>query len=254
MAETVLIFLAGVAGSMHCLGMCSGFACGLGTDARGAAATVRRHLLYNLGRVVTYCFFGATIGHLGLQIVGHAGEYTTVGIAQRALALVSGLLMLLVGAQFLGYAVHARRPGVGAGAAWLTGSLRTLVRAPGAGAPLALGVANGFLPCPLVYAFAAQAAASGGALPGLLTMAAFGLGTFPMMLIAGMLGTHFGRSPSGAARAQPVLWHSQRAASRSPGVARLPVGVRIAGAFIIALGLLTLARGVLPMGPHLHGA
>jgi hypothetical protein len=94
---------------------------------------------------------------------------------------------------------------------------------------------NGFLPCPLVYAFAVQAAASGGALPGLGVMLAFGLGTFPAMLAMGMLGTWL-RS----ARANGARW-------------RL-TGVRAAGAFIVLLGVITLARGVLPMSMHLHAA
>ena len=31
------------------------------------------------------------------------------------------------------------------------------------------------------------------------------------------------------------------------------LSVRVAGCFIVLLGLITLARGVLPMGAHLHG-
>ncbi len=32
----LLIFLAGLAGSVHCLGMCGGFACAMGGDPGGA--------------------------------------------------------------------------------------------------------------------------------------------------------------------------------------------------------------------------
>src|SRR3546814_9260711 len=71
---------------------------------------------------------------------------------------------------------------------FLLRSLRDLLRAPGLSPPLAFGVLNGFLPCPLVYAFAAQAAGSGGPLPGLLVMLTFGLGTFPAMLLMGGFG------------------------------------------------------------------
>ena len=53
MIEYPLIFLAGVAGSWHCVGMCGGFACALGSDPRGGTATLVRHLTYNLGRVTT---------------------------------------------------------------------------------------------------------------------------------------------------------------------------------------------------------
>ena len=35
MSYYALLFIAGVAGSFHCIGMCGGFACGLGGDPRG---------------------------------------------------------------------------------------------------------------------------------------------------------------------------------------------------------------------------
>ncbi len=247
MTHYLLVFLAGLAGSLHCIGMCGGFACALGADGRGRAATLGRHLLYNLGRVTTYCFLGAVLGHLGLLLVGHAGEATVASLAQRALALVAGLLMVWAGLQFFGRFRRWSRPGTGG--ELLAQALRALLRSPGPGAPLALGVANGFLPCPLVYAFAAQAAASGGALPGLLTMAAFGVGTFPALLLMGGLGTWL-RGRGALPGAAPV------AAVGRPGAVegswRLH-GVRIAGAFLIALGLITFARGIVPLTAHLHG-
>lgn len=243
MNELVAVFLAGVAGSMHCLGMCGGFACALG----GGAAGVARHLLYNLGRILTYCFIGAVIGQLGAVLVHH-GDGASLGYAQRVLALVSGGLMLIVGLQFLGVLGGLRLPLLSAGAQHLAQAFSTLRRAPGVGAPLALGVANGLLPCPLVYAFAAQAAACGGALPGLATMAAFGLGTLPMMLFAGGVGARVVAQPAAAGRV--VRLTPQGARTVAIGVGWRRFGVRIAGAFIIALGVLTCARGLFALGPH----
>jgi sulfite exporter TauE/SafE len=49
-----------------------------------------------------------------------------------------------------------------------------------------LGMLNGLLPCGLVYVAAAGATAAGGVLDGLGYMAAFGLGTLPAMLAAGL--------------------------------------------------------------------
>jgi uncharacterized protein len=62
-------------------------------------------------------------------------------------------------------------------------------------------------------------------LSGCLTMAAFGLGTFPAMLLMGGLG-----------RLLAPGWRQQ--------------GVRLAGSFILALGLVTLGRGLVPMTAH----
>ena len=244
MLEYLLISLAGLAGSMHCVGMCGGFACILGRDRRGRAATLARHLTYNLGRVTTYCFLGAAAGALGVMMSGGV-----TGLAQRTLAAGSGLLMLYFGLQFLGLWRDAARSVPGPGGEALAGALRQLVRAPGVGAPLALGALNGFLPCPLVYAFLAQAVASGGSLPGVLVMAAFGLGTFPAMLAMGGVGLWLRR---GAERGGVVVVSASAGALLARPDWR-QMSVRIAGGFIVLLGVITLARGVLPMDAHLHG-
>ena len=248
MLQYLLVFLASLAGSVHCIGMCGGFACALGSDPRGAAASLRRHLIYNLGRATTYCFIGTVVGFLGLLLVGHHGENTTASLAQRVLAVVSGLLIVFVGLQFFGFSLRRRFRLGGFGAQHLTSALGRLLKAPGSGAPLAFGVLNGFLPCPLVYAFAAQAAGTGGPLPGFLTMASFSLGTFPAMLLMGGAG----------------LWLRSRSARAAPAGA--PFGhvalvradhrqqiLRVAGGLIVVLGLITFARGLLPMSAHLHG-
>jgi sulfite exporter TauE/SafE len=252
MTQYFLIFLAGLAGSAHCVGMCGGFACALGSDPRGGVATVRRHLIYNLGRFSTYCFLGAVAGSLGLLLVGHGGGMTAASLAQRLLAVVSGLLMMYIGLRFFGFFRRFSSSRIDSSANFLVSALRALLKAPGAAAPLAFGVLNGFLPCPLVYAFAAQAAGSGGTLPGLVTMAAFGLGTFPAMLMMGGVG---GWVRHGFHQARVRTAEVNFAQGRST-VVRFDwrqYSVRMAGGFIVMLGIITFARGLLPMTAHLHG-
>lgn len=253
MTPYLLVFLAGVAGSMHCVGMCGGFACALGRAAGGPLASLLRHLSYNLGRLASYAFLGTVAGYAGTLLVGWVGAG---GAAQRALAVVAGLLMVYIGLQFLGLlrAVPVSRPW--AGIEVLAQALRRLVAAPGLTAPLALGVLNGFLPCPLVYAFAAQAAAAGGPAQGLATMVAFGLGTFPAMLAMGAAGLWLQRG-SGGPPARPVHAPFLALAAPLPRTDWRLLGVRAAGGFIVVLGLVTLARGVWSMGSHAllgHGA
>ncbi len=217
----LLIFTAGMAGSFHCIGMCGGFACALAPDPRGRVATVQRHILYNTGRLTTYVFIGALAGAMGAVLSQAAST-------QQALAIVSGLLMLVIGLQFLGYLHFLWHTPVGVGGEFvMVQALQGLLKTPGRSAPLAFGVLNGFLPCPLVYAFAVQAAASGDPLSGLSLMAAFGLGTFPAMLLMGGIGVLL----------RPV-WRQR--------------GVRLAGVFIIGFGLITLARGFIPLAGHGH--
>jgi sulfite exporter TauE/SafE len=217
----LVIFAAGFAGSFHCIGMCGGFACALGRDPGGAVATAGRHLLYNTGRLTTYCFLGAVAGALGEMLNGPLDG------AQRGLAIVAGLLMIAMALQFFGLFQRFHGLTTGFGGSTLAMSLRNLLTSENRAAPVAFGVFNGFLPCPLVHAFAAQAASTAGAVPGFLVMLAFGLGTFPAMLMMGGVGRMLG----------PV-WRQR--------------GVWLAGSFILLLGLITLGRGVLPFGAHLH--
>ena len=203
MAGFFVILLAGFAGSFHCIGMCGGFACALGSlRERSRTATVARHLLYNSGRLVTYVFIGALAGLLGTLLVGHglghrvglSGEVALLGIAnhdmgfhlagdiglgQRLLSIAGGGLMILMALQLFGLLRHLPASWSSLGDGVLVPSLQALLASRSPAAPVALGVLNGFLPCPLVFAFAALAAAAGTFEAGVLTMAAFGLGTFP---------------------------------------------------------------------------
>ena len=231
MTAYLVIFAAGLAGSFHCIGMCGGFACALGRDPQGGGATVLRHLLYNTGRLTTYCFLGGLAGALGQIICTSQG--VTVPLlsgpldgGQRILATVSGVLMIAMALQFFGLLNRVHHVAIGFGGNTLAASLRSLLTAHGRAPPLAFGVFNGFLPCPLVYAFAAQAASTAGALPGFLTMASFGLGTFPAMLLMGGVG-----------RMLAPAWRQR--------------GVWLAGSCILLLGLITLGRGVLPFAAHI---
>ena len=187
MTYYLVVFAAGFAGSFHCLGMCGGFACGLGRDPRGRGATILRHLLYNSGRLTTYCFVGALAGALGQIVCTRQGTTFllldgSLDAAERILAIVAGLLMIAMALQFFGVLQVFHRLAVGFGSSTFAMSLRSLLTTRNRTAPLAFGVFNGFLPCPLVYAFAAEAASTSQTFPGFLTMASFGLGTFPAML------------------------------------------------------------------------
>ncbi len=224
MAYYLMIFLAGLAGSFHCIGMCGGFACALGRDGSHRAATVERHLLYNFGRLATYVFIGALSGELGHALLKH-GAPISLAAGQQILAVASGTLIIVMALQFFGYLQRAHRFVVGFGGSMFVVSMRSLIAAPGRTAPLAFGVFNGFLPCPLVYAFAAQAAAAADTLEGLTIMFAFGLGTFPAMLMMGRIGVAF-----------PPAWRRR--------------GVWLAGGFLLLLGAITLARGVVPLTGH----
>src|SRR5579863_8248554 len=131
-----LLFLAGFAGSFHCIGMCGGFACALGADPRGAGATSVRHVLYNTGRLTTYCFLGTLAGGAGQALCTSLGLRSDQGTpflsasldaGQRALAVMAGLLMIIMALSFFGLRGWGRATG-SFGGSTLVNSLRNRLR------------------------------------------------------------------------------------------------------------------------------
>ncbi len=210
MFEWPAVFLGGLMGSAHCVGMCGGIALTVGGGLRGVdtsaaggdAGSVRRlpvivpasrlgrQILFGLGRVSTYAFLGAMAGYFG----GRAAAINLpIGGAQQALSVLAGVLMIGVGLALAGVRLRPRSARAGAGCSSDPTSrlergaavLADAVRAPGVLGPFVAGLATGFLPCGLVYAFLAQAAAGGRVAEGALLMTVFGLGTLPAMTVFG---------------------------------------------------------------------
>jgi len=88
-------------------------------------------------------------------------------------------------------------------------------------APLAMGGLTGFLPCPLVYAFLAYALKSGSVLGAMGTMSILGLTSAPALILVALTGAKL--------RAQTRVKF-----------------IRVAGAVVLLLGVITLLRGMFP--------
>lgn len=173
------MLLGGFLGSTHCIGMCGGFALAIGSLRPRLAQTLPLQFVYTMGRIATYAFIGALAGAGGARLA----TLFPLQSAQRALALAAGLIMLLAGISALGW---LRFSGIQAAFGTLLAPFyRHFVVPRGPRGALLAGVFTGFLPCGLVYAFAALALASGDALRGMIGMACFGLGTAPVMIAVG---------------------------------------------------------------------
>lgn len=206
---------AGLLGSAHCVGMCGGFVAllGVGTDGRVAS----RQAAYFLGKTGTYAAFGALAGAAGFAL-----EEAFAGLG-GVVAVGLGGAMVAAGLAVCGVAWGVRAPGAGL-AARLGPAVGRLVGSGRPGALVALGALNGLLPCGLVYGMLAVAAASGSAAGGALTMSVFGLATIPALAVTGALGARL--------RPSRRLWLQ-----------------RLAGALVVAMGLLTIARGAHALTP-----
>ncbi len=172
--------MAGLVGSPHCVGMCGGFALACGGRGRDAVP-------WHVGRLTTYAVLGAVAGGVGAILPGPGW----LG------AVLSGALIVWFSAALAGLVPEPKLvlPGLGRLASDLA------VRR-GVGARYLFGMANGLLPCGLVYAALAVPVASGSAAVGAMAMAAFGLGTVPA-LTALLVGA--GRLDLSTLRARRVM-------------------------------------------------
>jgi sulfite exporter TauE/SafE len=189
MNELPLIALGGLLGSSHCVGMCGPFALMIGLGNRSWASGFARQLAYSLGRVFTYSCAGAVVGYSGLSI---AGRGDTFGYLQSILCLLAGVLLIVQGLASLNLLPRLSSR-LTAGPA--CGALRNfggLLRSRRLTHVFLAGLFTGFLPCGLVYAYLALAASSADMLHGGTTMAVFGAGTIPAMVLAGAGGQMLG--------------------------------------------------------------
>jgi uncharacterized protein len=175
---TLLIITAlslGFLGSFHCAGMCGPIALALPVHHRSAAGRATGILIYNIGRALTYAMLGATFGLLGNGFA-MAGFQQGFSISIGILMLIFALMPEDLAAKITGVK-HLFR-----GFTKLKQLLGHLFQQRTNKALLFTGLLNGLLPCGLVYLGIAGAAATGNALHGALFMAAFGMGTFPLMI------------------------------------------------------------------------
>jgi sulfite exporter TauE/SafE len=207
-------FAAGLLGGVHCAGMCGGIVGSLSMAARGS--TVARQLAFNAGRISSYAGAGALVGALG-DLGRYAGPALVVQATMFALANV---LMILLGLYIAGWGSAVLRLERAGAFAWkrIQPVARRLMPIDSTPRAFAAGLAWGWVPCGLVYTMLVMALASGGALEGAAIMAAFGLGTLPTLLAAGM------------------------AAQRIMAVRRMPWVRKAAGLIVIVLALWGLVR------------
>jgi sulfite exporter TauE/SafE len=182
------MFLLGIFGTGHCLGMCGPLIFAL----PGRSGRFAPHLWYHAGRLLTYTAVGGALGGLGAglaQLVARTGEDHLT----RLVAVQVGFSILAAGFLF-GFGLG--RLGLLPEPSWLSEvspqkipGLRKLLKQNAAdtvgGAYFALGLMLGLLPCGLSFAAFSRALAAGGILNGAALVLAFGLGTLPGLLLLG---------------------------------------------------------------------
>lgn len=201
-ALILAVLSASVLGSLHCAGMCGAFVAFAVTGGQaGPRERWRLHAAYNLGRLVVYTALGAVAGTVGAA-VNIGGEL--VGL-QRAAAVVAGAMMVCVGLITVARLAGIRLPTPQA-PAWMARAAGrghvSASRLPATARAVVTGLLTTLLPCGWLYAFVITAAGTAHAGLGALTMAAFWVGTLPVMIAVGLAAQ---RLSGGLGRLLPMV-------------------------------------------------
>lgn len=174
-------FVFGLLGSFHCIGMCGPIALALPIHNYKGWQKAAGSLSYNAGRILTYAALGTVLGFIG--------QIFKIARIQQVLSITMGGVILL--AVILPFVMKSR-PSFYNPFYSLVGKLKSRfgeqLKKRSFGSLFAVGLLNGLLPCGLVYLAMAGAVATTSVAGGALYMAAFGLGTLPLMFTVPLLG------------------------------------------------------------------
>ena len=213
------IFMIGLLGSVHCVGMCGGIVRALSVasvsrrqfpvavvtaDARkknvaGPADVSRpgalpaeafdsavRVIAYNAGRIASYMAAGAIAGGLfnGVRTLSGIASVQAVGY------WLANLMLIALGLYLMDAWRGLSRVEAAGHFLWrrIQPLMKVFLPMDRSWKALALGGLWGWVPCGMVYSVLLTAMLSGSALAGAGVMLAFGLGTLPMLLGMGLLG------------------------------------------------------------------
>lgn len=170
----------GLVSSLHCVGMCGPLALALPVEHLSRGAQLLSVLLYNSGRVITYSLLGL--------VFGLAGRNIYLAGFQQWFSIALGMVILVLTIQYY-YFRNRPQP------QWMQqvyGKVHIIMgkalRSKGSGSFLLMGMANGLLPCGMVYLAIAGAVSASEVQHSVLFMALFGAGTLPAMLALSLGG------------------------------------------------------------------
>ena len=178
-------------------------------------------LLYFTGKCLAYVLLGAMAGALGEAILRAA----PLRAGSRILVFAAAAVLIFVALETFGV---WRLPE--AATRWL-GSLGRmfgpLAHAGGAGGKLVAGMANGFLPCPMTYAFVAAGASTGSPVWGAATMLVLALTSALPLAAISLAGGRL--APLAGGR---IHW--------------------VSGGLMLLVAAMLLRKGILGGMPHCH--
>lgn len=177
----IAAFIMGCIGSVHCIGMCGPLALSLPVVTNNHTSRFFSTLLYNAGRIFTYAWLGAIFGLVGMS-------FAFFGY-QQWLSVILGITIILFIILPKNKFVSANNNTLIRFFENIRTSLGRLFSKRNYQSVFFIGLLNGLLPCGLVYIAIAGAVSTASVIKSSLFMAAFGLGTLPVMWSIAFLGS-----------------------------------------------------------------
>ena len=174
-------FTLGAAASLHCVGMCGPLSLALPLHHLSQTQKFISLLLYQFGRIITYSIIGLLFGLAGRRI--YISGY------QQGFSIGMGILVLsLAMFYFIGHkTLHLKF--LNRFYLFVQKQISRLLKsATGPFSFLLLGMANGLLPCGMIYIALAATLSFTEVLQSVSFMAMFGAGTLPAMMLVGYAG------------------------------------------------------------------
>ncbi|MBS3162961.1 sulfite exporter TauE/SafE family protein [Candidatus Woesearchaeota archaeon] len=179
----VLLFLAGILTGFHCISMCGGFVLSYMTkNAIKGHNGFKQHLIYGGAKVFSYAFIGGIFGFIGGII---AFSIQLRGIV----AILAGVFMIFYALNMFGIKFFKRFQFNPKFLTKASSNISSKTKGPYL-TPFITGLLNGlFIACGPLQAMYLYATGTGGFILGAISLAAFGLGTLPIMLGFGSLAS-----------------------------------------------------------------
>jgi len=172
MSTDKLAFMIGLLGSLHCIGMCGPLAFAIPSQRGGWVNIALDKLIYQFGRIISYCLLGLLIGLIGRQI--------WLSGFQQFFSIFSGILILMAACSRI-----LKLPHFNKSPSFLLKPFNRMFNyaLKHKANHLIIGMVNGFLPCGFVYIALAGALNAGNIQNSVSYMFWFGMGTVPLMFI-----------------------------------------------------------------------
>lgn len=159
---------------------------GLYSETDSTSKKIQPHLMFNVGRIISYAFFGMILGAIGskLNLSLKFGP---------ALVIIVSIIMFFLALQMLG--VRGFNKFQFTMPKFITRYVADEKNFKGRHMPFLMGALTFFLPCGFTITAQGLALISGSAIQGGLIMLLFSLGTLPMLLFIGFSSVKLSQKP-----------------------------------------------------------